>query len=81
MKTEIIKIGNSKGIRIPAYILKECNITGKISMEVKDGKIIITPLEEPRRGWGKKFEYMKNNGDDKLIISEDIGLDAEDWEW
>ncbi|MDI6707312.1 MAG: AbrB/MazE/SpoVT family DNA-binding domain-containing protein [Firmicutes bacterium] len=81
MKTEIIKIGNSKGIRIPAYILKECNIAEKIELEVKDGQIIITPVDEPRKGWGKKFECMKNNGDDKLFISEDVGLDAEDWEW
>jgi len=81
MRAKVIRIGNSKGIRIPAYILKECNIKEKIRLEVKDSKIIITPMDKPRKNWDKKFKEMKNNREDKLIISDNVGLDAEDWEW
>jgi antitoxin MazE len=81
MQIEVIRIGNSKGVRIPAYILKECNIKDKIELEVRDGKIIITPVDRPRKGWSEKFKEMHMNGEDKSIINDNIGLEAEDWEW
>lgn len=81
MQTEIVRIGNSKGVRIPAYILKECNIKDRIELEVRDGKIIITPVDRPREGWSEKFKKMHKNDDDKCIIDDNIGLEAGDWEW
>lgn len=81
MQIEVVRIGNSKGIRIPAYVLKECNIKDRIELEVKDGKIIITPVDRPRKGWSRKFKEMHINGDDKSIINDSVGLKAEDREW
>lgn len=43
MKMQIIKIGNSKGIRIPAPMLKQCGITDFIDVEIVDGTIQIKP--------------------------------------
>ncbi len=81
MITDIVKIGNSKGIRIPAYILKECNINDKIELEIQDGKIIITPIKHPRKDWETAFKKMHANGDDRLIIDDDIDSHLEDWKW
>ena len=81
MRTDVIKIGNSKGIRIPAVILKECNIADKIELEVQDGKIIIKPIESPRKNWDNEFKKMHYNGEDKLIIDDSFDLDTEEWEW
>lgn len=81
MLADVIRIGNSKGIRIPAYILKKCNITDKVEMEVKDGKILIVPIEKPRKNWDERFKEMHKNGDDKLIIDENLDVSLEDWEW
>ncbi|HLB66289.1 MAG TPA: AbrB/MazE/SpoVT family DNA-binding domain-containing protein [Candidatus Saccharimonadales bacterium] len=44
MKTSIIKIGNSKGIRIPKVLLEESKLGPKVELELKDGKIIIAPV-------------------------------------
>ena len=74
MIADVIKIGNSKGIRLPSYILKECNISEKVEMEVKDGKIIIIPVISSREKQDTEFEYMNKNGEDKLLIAE--GYDA-----
>jgi antitoxin MazE len=79
--TDVVRIGNSKGIRIPAVILKECNITDKVEMEVKDGKIIIIPVDQPRKNWAEAFKEMHQNKDDELLIDESIGIGLEDWEW
>jgi antitoxin MazE len=81
MQIDVIKIGNSKGIRFPAYILKECNIKDKIEIEVVDGKIIIKAIEKPRANWDAAFIKMHQNGDDELIIDDNLSLNSEEWEW
>jgi antitoxin MazE len=83
MKAEIIKIGNSKGIRIPSAILKQCRIVKEVNLTVEDHTLIITPSQEVRLGWGNSFKQMAHNNDDQLIDNEDINnsWDQEDWQW
>lgn len=81
MLTDIIKIGNSKGIRIPAFILKECDIDKEVDIQVKEGRIIITPVKTPRAGWDRKFKEMRKNTDDVLLINENVDIELEDWKW
>ncbi len=50
MQMDIVKIGNSKGIRLPLLVLKQCGIDSKVELEVKDGCIIIKPVLAPRQG-------------------------------
>ena len=82
MKLSIIPIGNSKGIRIPASVLNQCNIESKVDMLVKNGRIILIPVKKhARQSWDKKFGKMAKNNDDKLIIDNNIDLDSGEWEW
>ena len=81
MLLDIVKIGNSKGVRLPSIILKECNITNQVNIEISDGKIIMYPVKQPRVGWEKAFKKMHAAGEDKLIISEGVSDEVEDWEW
>jgi antitoxin MazE len=80
MEMNIIKIGNSRGIRLPAAILKQCGIDSKVNVEIEDNSIIIRPIEAPRRGWPEKLELMHAEGHDHPIVSEEIDDDVlEDW--
>lgn len=81
MKADIIKIGNSKGIRIPASLLKECGIDKKVEIEVSYNNIILKPIKSPREGWATAFRKMAKQGDDQILIPDelDAGL-LEDWE-
>lgn len=81
MLTDVVKIGNSRGIRIPAVILKECQIADKVEMEVLDGKIIIAPISRPRKNWSEQFKEMRKKGDDKLLIDDTLDANLEDWKW
>jgi antitoxin MazE len=83
MKAEIIKIGNSKGLRIPSTILKQCRMKNAVNLKVEDEKLIITPYEETRAGWEYNFQTIAKNNEDKLL---DIGFiehswDEEEWQW
>lgn len=44
MKLSIIQIGNSKGIRIPQSILKQCEIENEVEVEIQDNNIVLKPI-------------------------------------
>lgn len=81
MQLDIIKIGNSRGIRLPNTVLKECGIDSKVELEIEDNRIILKPVKTPRQGWAEAFEAMHKNNDDVLVIPDEIDIDAvEAWD-
>ncbi|MRX45913.1 MULTISPECIES: AbrB/MazE/SpoVT family DNA-binding domain-containing protein [Pedobacter] len=80
MEVSIIKIGNSKGLRLTKAILEKYNITDKIELILEKGQIILRPISEPRKGWDKAFQKMHENGDDQLLI-DDVFEDENFEEW
>lgn len=70
MEVSIIKIGNSKGIRISKTILERYNIRDTVDLILEKGQIILRPLSRPRKGWDKAFKQMNENGDDKLLFND-----------
>ena len=81
MKTKLVSVGNSKGIRIPMVILKQCNIENEVDLEVEKEKIVIKPVKNmPREGWNDAFRLMHEKKDDALLIDETIDL-MENLEW
>ena len=82
MKAEIITIGNSRGIRIPKLVLEQCGIKKEICLEIENDRIVITPAKrKTRAGWDQAFGLMGQNGDDALLIDDQIGLEMEHWKW
>lgn len=82
MKAKLISIGNSKGIRIPMAILKQCNIENEVDLEVEKEKIVIKPVKtKPRDGWDDAFRLMREKKDDALLIDETLNIAMENWEW
>lgn len=80
MEISIIKIGNSKGFRIPKAILDQYDITDKIQLILEKGQIILRPIEEPRKGWDKAFKKMHEEGADQLLM-DDVFDDENFEEW
>lgn len=78
METDIISIGNSRGIRIPAHILKLCGIEKKVLMEVRDGQITLTPIKAVRQGWEEAFRLASSRlaEDDAAIYDDSLELDT-----
>jgi antitoxin MazE len=80
MEVTVIKIGNSRGIRLSKTLLERYNIRDTVDLILEKGQIIIKPLSRPRKGWDKAFMEMNANGDDKLLIN-DIFEDEKFEEW
>ncbi len=79
MTCDIIKIGTSKGIRIPSILLKKFNNPTSFEIEFDANKIVLIPKKRknPREGWSEAFEKMANSGDDELLIDDEIDIDLE----
>ena len=80
MEVPIIKIGNSKGLRLSKIILEKYNIEDKVELILEKEKIILKPVEKPRKDWGKAFEKMRKNNDDKLLMNDAFDNETLD-EW
>ncbi len=84
MRANIIRIGNSQGIRIPKVLLEQSHLGTEVELEVEDEKIIIRSASRPRAGWGEKFRLMAESGDNPTIDG-DMGVETEwerdEWEW
>ena len=82
MIAQLIKVGNSKGIRIPKPLIEECNLTERVNLEVKGESLVISPIRKVREGWEDSFKRMSDRGDDNLLDSESLTeWDEEEWEW
>ena len=53
METAIIKIGNSKGLRLSKTILEKYNIKDKVEMILEKGQIILKPIEISKKRLGR----------------------------
>jgi len=80
MEASIIKIGNSKGLRLSKTILEKYNIKDKVEIILERGQIILKPIASPRKNWEREFKKMSGNGDDKLLVN-DVFEDENLEEW
>jgi len=78
MKVAVIRIGNSKGIRLNKMILKKYQIEDEVELVLEPDSILIRPIVKPRQDWDKAFADMNKRKDDTLLI--DSVLDSTDWE-
>ena len=81
-RSKIVKIGNSRGIRIPRTLLEQAGLSDEVEMMVQENKLIIWPAQKPRQNWDEQFALMAQHGEDQLIDDfPPVQWDEEDWEW
>ena len=84
MKSQIVKIGNSKGLRIPKALLEECKLDGDVELEIRHEGLLIKPAKTPRLSWEDAFKQMSDNDEDELVIdnSDTVTIfEKEKWRW
>jgi antitoxin MazE len=84
MKTRVVRVGNSQGIRIPKLLLEQTGLHGEVEISAEGDSLVIRPAARPRTGWAAAFQEMARRGDDALL--DEIGpslsdWDEKEWEW
>lgn len=84
MRASVVRIGNSRGIRIPKAVLKQCRLGSTVELEMRRDHLVVRPVDEPRAGWEDAFRQMAQERDDVLLDRESLPQtrwDATKWEW
>jgi antitoxin MazE len=84
MKTSLVRIGNSRGIRLPKPVIEQCGFEDEVEMEVHNRELVIRSSSCARDGWHAAFARMGEGGDDELldrVAESGPTWDEEEWEW
>ena len=81
-RTHIVRIGNSRGLRIPKVWIEQLDLGDEVEMSVQADRLVIRSARRPREGWEEQFRAMHERGDDRLIEGFPASAwDEEEWEW
>lgn len=80
--TRIIRIGNSRGIRVPKLLLEQAQLPEEVELHAEPGRLVVRAARRPRTGWAEAARAMRQNNDDQLLDAPaSTRFDEEDWEW
>ena len=81
-KTRIIRIGNSRGIRVPKALLDQAELPEEVEVHARPGRLIVRGVRRPRAGWAEAARRMHEQGDDRLLDKPaKTTFDQEEWTW
>jgi len=84
LKTRIVRMGNSQGIRIPKLLIDQIGLGQEVQVEVRADHLVIRAARQPRQGWEEQFQEMAKRGDDRLLDTGALpspDWDEAEWEW
>ena len=84
VKTRIVRIGNSHGVRIPKLLLDQIDLGEDVELALEENQIVIRPALPARYGWEDAFRRMSEEGDDELLDGDSLlstAWDEDEWEW
>lgn len=81
MKARLIRIGNSRGVRLPKLAIEEAGLVGEVDIRVSEGAVVITSLAKPRAGWAEAARKLRQRGGDRLLETPGTRFDEKEWRW
>lgn len=82
MKTKLVPIGNSRGVRIPKPLLEQAGLQDDVELRVVEGGIMVRGVGVRRAGWGEAAAKVRERGEDGLLdtpVATDF--DESEWNW
>jgi antitoxin MazE len=79
MRTNVVPIGNSRGIRIPKAVLSELRLEGEVDLSVEGTALVVRPARRPRQGW--EAAAAKAGPQPLLDPETATELDEGEWQW
>jgi antitoxin MazE len=82
MKVELVRVGNSRGIRIPKPIIDQCGFEDAVELRVENDHLVIAPARQPRTGWEEAFRVAGSSAYDELLLDTPASqFDRDEWQW
>jgi antitoxin MazE len=81
-RASIIRIGNSRGVRIPKPLLEQAGLSGAVQLHAEKGRVVIQPDREPRQGWKEAFASAAGQYKKDALPGEITNVfDGNEWTW
>ena len=83
MKVKLVRIGNSRGIRIPKSVLEQCGLQEVADLRIEKNRLILVRERRPRQDWEEAFSAAGPSSADELLLDAMPAgaFDREDWRW
>jgi antitoxin MazE len=84
MKTRIVRIGNSRGVRLPKLLIEQTGLSDEVTIEAEGNRLVISAARRARAGWAQAFRAMGAAGDDRLLDADTLtrsDWDRREWQW
>ncbi|MBM3900214.1 MAG: AbrB/MazE/SpoVT family DNA-binding domain-containing protein [Gemmatimonadetes bacterium] len=79
MKTRLVRIGNSRGLRLPKPLLEQAGLEDEVEIRVESGALVVAPVAAARAGWA---EAAAKFGPSELLDAPSATrFDEEEWAW
>ena len=80
MKVNLVRVGNSRGIRLPKTLIEQCGFENAVELSVEDGRLVIERHRPLREGWEEAFRRCA--GADVLLLDLPASeFDRSEWKW
>lgn len=82
MRSRIVRVGNSRGVRLPKPLLEQAGLPDEVEIHAEPGRIIIESARPHRSGWAEAAREMAEHGED--VLSDEptpTSFDDEEWTW
>lgn len=82
MKAQIIRIGNSRGVRLPKAVIEQAGLTEEVELEVRGSTVVIAATGRVRAGWADAARALAATGSGSLLDPETrTHFDEGEWRW
>jgi antitoxin MazE len=82
LRARIVRIGNSRGVRLPKALIDQANLPEEVELHAVPGRITVKAVRRPRDGWADAARRMSARGEDQLLDAPSpTEFDEKEWEW
>lgn len=82
MKARLVRIGNSRGIRIPKPLIEQAGLTDEVILRAHKDSIVIQRARSAREGWAAAAKRLRKHDQDLLLDAPNpTQFDLKDWNW
>jgi antitoxin MazE len=83
MRVELIRVGNSRGLRIPKFLIEQCGFGSGVELRIENDRLVMVPDHRPRQGWEEAFRRAGESAKDEVLLGTipRNEFDHNEWRW
>jgi antitoxin MazE len=81
MKARLVRIGNSRGVRLPKAVIEQVGLGDDVELSVEGRRVILTPARSARSGWAEAAARLNAESPGLLDPEARTRFEDDEWRW